>query len=478
MHTFVTHRRIPVHKPPRTSSTWAEKILSLLLVAASVALGFACIAAVMQTFQQSISIKNLPIRLEAKPTEEIMHGTGVMSTSATGRMLEPSADDIARFRMAAKVLDPELMQQVPDNFDSVIKNPCWSTSSGEFRCLPYFYITGMFHAGAVSLAEKLRQHPDVLWDVCSGCQFWGEEGKSMAFYLDNMKEAAKFIKQSPEKKVLFDGSPSSFAFYWAAGGKAHRAYAEAMKPCYQSCVQSFNVQKVPVAACMTEKCYNASLAADAKRATEAGIRWDTEAHNPLLMRAVYGDRPPKLILVARDPIARLYSAFHGYPHYHNKYGKSSAGFTAYVEDQVGAFRTCAKDYGETPCALYFEALGNREEVVYFHADQLMRGMYGLFLEIWYRFIPASNWMVINSDDLFQRPKETLEKVVDFLGLTKVDDAALERMASAGRMGSFTNGQEPIQPKARQMLAELYAPYNTKLAKLTGDARFEKWNEQP
>lgn len=62
-----------------------------------------------------------------------------------------------------------------------------------------------------------------------------------------------------------------------------------------------------------------------QRAEEAGIKWDTEAHNPLLLRAVYGERPPKMILVAREPISRLYSAFHGYPHYNGKYGGLVAG---------------------------------------------------------------------------------------------------------------------------------------------------------
>ncbi|EFJ53051.1 hypothetical protein VOLCADRAFT_85926 [Volvox carteri f. nagariensis] len=424
-----------------------------------------------------------PVRLGAKISAEKDQGqghTGSADTSSSGTQstAKHTVVDVVRLRKAAKVLDPEVMEQVPDTFLSEVKNPCWNTSNGDFRCLPYFYVTGMFHAGAMSISTKLMQHPDVVVDACSGCQFWGEEGKTMAFYLDNMKEAPKAIRQNPDTKVLMDSSASTFAFYWAAAGKAHRGYADAMKPCYRACVELFNTEKVPVGTCMSQRCYNTSVAADSKRATDAGIDWETEAHNPLLVRAVYGDKMPKMILVARDPIARLYSAFHGYPHYHGKYGKSSSGFTAYVEEQVAAFRACAQDFGEAPCALYFEALSHREEQVYFHADQLMRGMYGLFLEIWYRFIPPSNWMVVHSDDLFQRPKETMAKLVDFLGLTKVDDATLTRMASAGTPQSFTRGQEPVQPRARQLLMELYKPYNTKLAQLTGDRRYEKWNEQP
>ncbi|PNH00714.1 hypothetical protein TSOC_013450, partial [Tetrabaena socialis] len=89
----------------------------------------------------------------------------------------------------------------------------------------------------------------------------------------------------------------------------------------------------PVEECMARNCYNQSMQADLARSAAAGIDYDREAHNPLLVRAVYGLRPPKMILLARNPIDRLFSAFHGYPHYHGKYGKNSAGFTAYVKEQ-------------------------------------------------------------------------------------------------------------------------------------------------
>ncbi|PNH11414.1 hypothetical protein TSOC_001819 [Tetrabaena socialis] len=76
--------------------------------------------------------------------------------------VEPNEEEIARLQRAAKVLDPEVMKHVPPEFNSSFKNPCWTAVNGEFRCLPYFYITGMFHAGALSLQDKLAKHPDVL----------------------------------------------------------------------------------------------------------------------------------------------------------------------------------------------------------------------------------------------------------------------------------------------------------------------------
>lgn len=61
-----------------------------------------------------------------------------------------------------------------------------------------------------------------------------------------------------------------------------------------------------------------------------------------------------------------------YAHYKSKYGQTPEGFLAYVQEQIGALRKCEArgDYTPRECALYFEALGNDEERLFFHADQV------------------------------------------------------------------------------------------------------------
>ncbi|KAG2501323.1 hypothetical protein HYH03_001116 [Edaphochlamys debaryana] len=394
-----------------------------------------------------------------------------------GSFKEPTPEQLIRIRNASAILNAELMEQIPAQFDPAFKNPCWTTGDGRFRCLPYFYVTGLFHAGAISLSEKLRLHPDVLTDACSGCQFWGEIDKKMGHYLDHMKEAASQIRTDPSK-VLMDSSPSTFSFYWASGGKPHIAFQEAIIPCFQGCSDKANREKIPVGQCMDRECYNMSLARDQERAKLAGIDWRTEAHNPLLVRGVYGARPPKMILLAREPLRRLFSAYHGYPHYHAAaaYGREAIKFGQYAGDMVRAVRACEADYTPLLCATLFEALGAREEAVYFHADQIFRGMYGLYLEIWFRFIPPQHWLVLDADEYFEQPKQTLAKVIDFLGLSKVNDTVLDKMVATHPHKSWTQGQEPMLPATREYLAEFYRPYNSLLAQLTGNPRFEKWNE--
>jgi hypothetical protein len=51
--------------------------------------------------------------------------------------------------------------------------------------------------------------------------------------------------------------------------------------------------------------------------------------------------------------------------------------------------------GRSPaeCALLFESLGKKEEDVFFHCDQFIRGMYSVFLEHWFANFPRENVMV-------------------------------------------------------------------------------------
>lgn len=55
---------------------------------------------------------------------------------------------------------------------------------------------------------------------------------------------------------------------------------------------------------------------------EAGVDFD-EAHLPLLLHAAYGAWPLKLIVLLRNPVDRLVSAFWSYAHYKARYGATA-----------------------------------------------------------------------------------------------------------------------------------------------------------
>ncbi len=49
--------------------------------------------------------------------------------------------------------------------------------------------------------------------------------------------------------------------------------------------------------------------------------------------------------------------------------------------------------------------------------------------------------------------------------------------ASGTVNSYTSDKGPIEPEARRLLMDLYRPYNSLLAKITGEPRFEEWNKQ-
>ncbi len=51
------------------------------------------------------------------------------------RFREPSPEELAKLRAAARVLDPEVIQHTPEQFDNATKNPCFTDKDGQFRCV-------------------------------------------------------------------------------------------------------------------------------------------------------------------------------------------------------------------------------------------------------------------------------------------------------------------------------------------------------
>lgn len=59
---------------------------------------------------------------------------------------------------------------------------------------------------------------------------------------------------------------------------------------------------------------------------------------PQLVRAVYGDYSPALIVMLRLPWRRMHASYWNYPHYSHKYGASAEGEARWVAESVEAFR--------------------------------------------------------------------------------------------------------------------------------------------
>lgn len=134
--------------------------------------------------------------------------------------------------------------------------------------------------------------------------------------------------------------------------------------------------------CAADMCYQVGQNADRAAAEGAGLDYE-QMQTQLLMRGVYTDaqgvhRPPKFIVSLRNPRDRLHSSYWSYGHYWERYGgRGAEGFEAFVTEQIQGFRKCTEEKGRDVfhCVIYFESLSQALEDVFFHCDQLLRGMY-------------------------------------------------------------------------------------------------------
>ena len=68
------------------------------------------------------------------------------------------------------------------------------------------------------------------------------------------------------------------------------------------------------------------------------------------------------------------------------------------------------------CAQSFEGLDQRYENVFYHADQLLKGAYALYVDEWLRAFGKKRLLLLRAEDYWARPEEALSSVFAFLGL--------------------------------------------------------------
>ncbi len=86
---------------------------------------------------------------------------------------------------------------------------------------------------------------------------------------------------------------------------------------------------------------------------------------------------------------------------------------------------------------------------------LTRGVYVDQLQRWHGFFPSERLLVVRSEDLFERPAETVGRVLDFPG---------PRGRQQQRYRRFnTHPHSPIPKGMRMRLREYFRPHNARLS---------------
>ena len=131
------------------------------------------------------------------------------------------------------------------------------------------------------------------------------------------------------------------------------------------------------------------------------------------------------------------------------------------------------------CALRFEGYGAAEAAVYYHCDQLIKGMYAVFLPEWQAAIPSHRLLVLRTEAYLAHPLRALRKVSRLLGLPPPPP---DELRAAGRVRSTDELEGTVKrhgtppPRALEPVRRFYAPFNRALATQLGTEAFE-WRQK-
>ena len=119
----------------------------------------------------------------------------------------------------------------------------------------------------------------------------------------------------------------------------------------------------------------------------------------------------------------------------------------------------------------FELIERKYGDVFFHCDQIIRGLYEPFVADWAAAFP-SRLAVLRVEDLLDQPAQARRELLDFLGLPGVDAASLpapEATYAALHAASLreARAKEPMRADTRKLAEAFYAPHNARLAALLG-----------
>lgn len=410
--------------------------------------------------------------------------TGLDDATATliAELTLPLLSEADRLRAVRKAA-PEIAAQLPLRFEDGLSNPCFREANGShaLRCLPAFFISGAMQCASSDLWKRLQQHGHVPSTHDALSHWWTNHPRSRAGdfgkYLDRLSgpRTLKALQREPSS-LLGEASPATFSYVMAESLRLHYLYLDAFAECHGKCRSKHPPARY--AEDCKQKSYDFRHCYD-----EANAAAVPEGFNiPSLVLTTYGvARPPKLITLLREPSVRLWVAYWTYGQYPAKYGDSPTGFGHYVSNQTATFHRCAQtEYhqgrggprGRRRCSLRFEGYGNAEAEVYYHCDQILKGMYAAFLPEWQAALPPRHLLVLRTEDYLLKPMRALRQVSRHLGLRPMSEneaRKAERLKSSDELKAVVKRGHPLPETSKEREAVLgpirrfYEPFNQALS---------------
>ncbi|XP_076468341.1 carbohydrate sulfotransferase 15-like [Babylonia areolata] len=342
----------------------------------------------------------------------------------------------------------------PD-YDPRMKNPCWwenitqtpapgvlapVKSVSSLSCLPYFHILCCSKSGTTDLYRRISLHQDIVPN-------FGQFGKERLWWS------------------------------WLKYGYVNRHDKSNPTPFYKY-VKGFGVlaRYLEKASVANSKALKRLVTLDGSPPDMWDLRgWTQLAQNrglrhpavitPHLMRHLY--REPKFIVLARNPVDRLYTAylFHGL-------GRTSEEFHRDVLRGIAIFNECL-DRAEDRIECFVNDTVFKELTVDLHFS-----CYAVYYEEWLKVFPKKHFLFLRTEEYSANMKETLLKVFKFLELPKPSPSDLQKMVNAPQ--SYHTKQRdlagPMLQETRAVLNAWFKPWNQELARLLKDKGY-LWSDK-
>lgn len=155
---------------------------------------------------------------------------------------------------------------------------------------------------------------------------------------------------------------------------------------------------------------------------------------------------------------------------------NSGGVHNYSSTVISAMTDCISKYGDKACATMFELLEYKYEKVWFHADQLLRGMHSVWVAGWLEYF-GDNLLVVFTEELQEDPRGTMARILDHLGLGPLEDPLWKDMQAGMVPETGLQPATPLPPAVDQALGQFFALYNAGLGELLFGTRTCPWSRQ-
>ncbi|KAL1510475.1 hypothetical protein AB1Y20_006780 [Prymnesium parvum] len=383
--------------------------------------------------------------------------SAALASLASGDRCGEATDLCARVH----ALEPTL--PIAPAFLPAYRTPCL-TIGGTPVCLPAVHVISGWHMLDEAALGFLKQVPQLERRSGSCFDDWPNDGG-----------AARWVSSwggplaGGKDALLMTHCNKLLSWYPAFAGRYLSAWGATYGPCK---LRELAKGKADEAAyyrkAMWEVCRPAALAAHDAAVGSGGS--GREATPPFVMKALYGAHV-RIISALRNPVDRLEISFWEHSHYMRNYGASAEGLHKYVVEQTAAFETCAVAHGTRRCAQLFELISKEYADVFFHCDQIIRGLYEPFVRDWHAAFGAGALLLISVESLVDAAESSRKIVLDFLGLPSSAATVLTPHTKSYMQlheDSLRKANaESMLPSTRALAEKFYRPHNLALAKLVG-----------